>query len=160
MKQNSPFGVCLIQDGDEIGDAAKIYPIGCVSHIIDWVGNQDTGLSIIGQGTQCFKVISHHVQPNQLIMAEVEYIPQEAKIPLPRQYVKLAKRLRQFLQQLGDPYHNQPTYYQSATWVSQRLAEILPLPVEQQRFLLELEDPIVRLKYVEEIMLLFSFNCG
>jgi uncharacterized protein len=57
----------------------------------------------------------------------------------------MAKLLEQVLEGLGKHYRDIHKAYDDATWVSYRLAEILPLPVATRQAMLEMDDPLARL---------------
>jgi uncharacterized protein len=42
--------------------------------------------------------------------------------------------------------------FDDATWVGSRLTEILPVPLTQKQYLLELEDPVMRLETVDSVL--------
>jgi len=46
----------------------------------------------------------------------------------------------------------------SASWVSYRFAEILPLKIEDKQKCLELEDPILRLNYLQPLIKMIREN--
>ena len=47
-----------------------------------------------------------------------------------------------------------------ASWVSYRLTELLPLPVEEKQALLELEDALARLQALLEVLPRFQTDAG
>ena len=51
MKQQSPFGVCLIRSGSEGGAPAELYRIGTLATIVDWNQLPD-GLPVAEEGWQ------------------------------------------------------------------------------------------------------------
>ncbi|WP_040294991.1 LON peptidase substrate-binding domain-containing protein [Beggiatoa alba] len=152
LKSNSPFGICLIREGSEVGTAATTHEVGTLATIIDWDQRQDGLLGIDVQGGQRFRLLSHRVQSNQLIEANVEPILDEPAIKIPEEYQYLAELLAQFIEQVGKPYCNMPTHYESANWVGQRLAELLPMVHAQKQYLLELNDSIQRLDTIEHVL--------
>jgi uncharacterized protein len=62
--------------------------------------------------------------------------------------VHLAELLRALLPRLGDAYARLPLRYEDAGWVGSRWAELLPLAAAEKQRLLELGDPIERLRQV------------
>jgi hypothetical protein len=64
----------------------------------------------------------------------------------------LAELLRRALEQIGPAYGEVVPAYEDATWVGMRLAEILPLaPVERQE-MLELNEAVERLHWLQSRM--------
>src|SRR3569833_1046083 len=130
MKEQSGFGVCLILSGKEVGEAATTYDVGTFVRIIDWDQRDDGMLGITVQGEQRFRVLSSHVRPSHLIMAEVELLDESTPAPVPPRHGRAV----------------QTSHYEDAVWVSGRLAELLPIGLPQKQYLLQLDDPIERLE--------------
>lgn len=152
MKQQKGFGVCLIREGSEVGTAADTYEIGTLSDICYFNKQPDGLLGITAQGLQRFKIISQHVQSDQLTLAEVSLLENEPPSPLPEQYAGAADTLRKLLDQLGYPFVKMEKKYDDASWVSSRLAELLPIRLEQKQYFLQLDDPLQRLERLFALM--------
>ena len=153
FRQNSGFGICLIREGEEVGQAAKPYPMGTLVNIIDWDQLPDGLLRIDVQGQQRFKVLSHKVNKNQLIEAEVELIPNESNQKMPTHQLELFKVLKELIKQQSDFYRKYVLIDNTnATWVSQRLTELLALSLKQRQSLLELNDPLARLNDLDQFI--------
>jgi len=152
MKQQKGFGVCLIREGSEVGTAADTYEVGTLSDICYFNKQPDGLLGITAQGQQRFKINSQHVQSNQLTLAEVTLLENESPSPLPEQYTGAADTLRKLLDQLGYPFIKMEKKYDDASWVSSRLAELLPIRLEQKQYFLQLDDPLQRLERLSALM--------
>jgi len=152
MKANKGFGVCLIREGSEIGKAADTYEIGTLSEICYFNKQPDGLLGITASGQQRFKIISQTVEPNQLTIAEVTLLKNEQSSPLPLVHTGAADTLRRLLEQLGYPFIKMDTQYDDASWVSSRLAELLPIRLEQKQYFLQLDDPLQRLERLSALM--------
>jgi Lon protease-like protein len=146
MKNNRGFGVCLIREGSEVGTAADTYDMGTLSEICYFNKQPDGLLGITARGQQRFQILSREIQSNQLTLAEIELLDNEAPCPLPEQYQKTADLLRGLLEQLGYPFLKMEKHYDDASWVGSRLAELLPIRLEQKQYFLQLEEPIQRLE--------------
>ena len=152
MKEEKGFGVCLIREGSEVGKAANTYEIGTLSNIC-YFNQQDDGLlGITAHGQQRFKILSQEIQPNQLTLAEVELLDNEPSCALPKQFTSAADTLRTQLEQLGYPFIKMETQYDDASWVSSRLAELLPIRLEQKQYFLQLDDPLQRLERLAALL--------
>jgi len=152
FRHSSDFGVCLIREGDEVGQAAFTYNVGTLAKITDWHRTQDGLLGIWVLGQQRFHILSRKVLKNQLIEAVVGLIPNEPAQTIPTDYHSLVNLLEKIIQQIGEPYGQQPLDFENASWLSQRLAELLPMPFSQRQYLLELSDPIQRLETITQIL--------
>lgn len=152
LRHDTPIGVILIRDGQEVGKAAATYLMGTLSVISYWNRRNDGLLGITLRGTQRFRMLSHEVMPNQLIMAEVEALPPPQAIPVHSKYQTMANLLRKIISQLEPPYTTMPAYYDNLEWVSARLCELLPMPLEYKQQLLEYEDIIDRIEQLYMMM--------
>ncbi len=147
FRHEQGFGVCLIEQGSETGPA-RTYTVGTLAHIRDWSNGPDGLLNILALGSRRFRVTRVRVQHNGLNIAEVEWLPQEPSVPLPDTARPLAEMLQQLLAQMAKRYAMVLPRYQDASWVGYRLAEIMPLPVAQRQYLLEICDARLRLDII------------
>lgn len=152
LKDEKDFGICLIRDGSEVGEAAEIYEIGTLSEITYFQQQPDGLLGITANGKQRFHIISKEVQANQLTVAEVELIPEEPHVSVPPQYMSAVDILKRIFEQLGYPFLKIEKKYDDASWVSSRLAEFLPIRLEQKQYLLQLNDPLQRMERVWSLL--------
>ncbi len=152
MKEDKGFGVCLIKEGSEVGKAADTYETGTLSEISYFNQQPDGLLGITAQGKQRFKILSTEIQSNQLTMAEVELLDNENPCPLPEQFSDAAKVLQGLLEQLGYPFIKMEKHYDEASWVGSRLAELLPIRLEQKQYFLQLDDPIQRMERLAALL--------
>ena len=146
LKEGSGFGVCLIREGSEVGKAADTFSTGTLSDIVYFNQQPDGLLGITAQGRQRFEILNKEVQHNQLTLAEVKLLDNEASQPLPKEHAPAAEILRGLLEQLGYPFIKMEKRYDDASWVSARLAELLPIRLEQKQYFLQLDDPLQRLE--------------
>jgi len=152
MKEQGVFGICLINEGEEVGDAAKPHAIGTLGRISYFNRRADGLLGVTVQGEQRFKIINIEVQPDRLLVGEVELLPQVASAPMPSRYESLSRMLASIIEQLDYPHRNMTCRYDDAEWVGARLAELMPIPLEQKQFLLGLDDAIDRLERLAQII--------
>lgn len=152
MKDESGFGICLINEGDEVGEAAEPHTIGTLGRISYFNRRADGLLGITVQGEQRFRILTIEQQPDRLLVAEVELLPQVAAVPLPQHHESLAQLLASIIEQLDYPHRNMVGRYDDAEWVGARLAELLPIPLEQKQLLLGLDDALDRLERIAHIV--------
>ncbi len=152
LRQDTAFGVCLIQSGGETGRPAEVYPVGTLARITDWHERHDGLLGITTLGDRRFRVLERRVRPDHLTVARAELLPPEPVADLPPEYIPMADFLRQMVKQIPHLYANITIKYGDATWVGNRLAELLPLHLTQKQTLLELNEPIQRLERLRKIM--------
>ncbi|MCW8828972.1 MAG: LON peptidase substrate-binding domain-containing protein [Gammaproteobacteria bacterium] len=150
LREESGFGVALIREGHEVGQAAEVYEVGTLGRISYWEQRKDGLLGITLKGERRFRILDSEVAENQLLVAEVELLPNPPAVPLPEKYQHLAGLLGRMLTELDQPYSSLVRELDNAEWVGARLAELLPLElVQKQRLLLE-EDPLRRLERLED----------
>jgi Lon protease-like protein len=144
MRTSQAFGVVLIREGTEVGPA-ETFDVGTLAMIVDFHQLSDglLGLSCIGR--QRFRIRSRTRQSDGLNLAEVEWLAVEPAVAVPPRHAHLAELLKTVLPQLGEVYTDIEMRLEDAAWVGHRLAEILPIPLTDKQFCLELEDPIQRL---------------
>jgi Lon protease-like protein len=144
-REQRPFGVVLIQDGDEAGPVATTATIGCSARIADFYTLQDGLLGISCVGERKFRVQRVWRAPDGLNMGEVDWLEAERALPLPGEYAHLGATVRRALDELSQQYQHVEKNFEDAAWVSARLTELLPIELHDKQVLLELDDPIVRL---------------
>jgi uncharacterized protein len=144
-RESQPFGVVLIQEGDEAGEVATTATVGCTARIVDFHTLQDGLLGISCLGERKFSVQRVWRASDGLNMAEVAWLPVEPALPLPDDCVRLATTVRRALEELAEHYEHVDKKFDDAAWVSARLAELLPIELAEKQALLELDDPLERL---------------
>lgn len=152
FKQESGFGVCLIEKGGEIGEPAEVFKIGTLARIVDWDQGNDGLLTITAEGQQRFRIIRTCVRENNLIVAEVEMIDHQDDVDLPVEYQLFSDLLRQIVEKFELPYAKEHEKFNDPYWVGCRLAELLPVELEQRQSLLEIDDPIIRLTQLQSVI--------
>ena len=158
LRNDSPFGVCLIREGREVGEVAKIYEVGTLAHIVDWNRRDDGLLGISVRGGQRFRVMTSAERADRLLEGDVSLIPEETPVPLPEEYHGMSSLIVQVLSQIGGLYREIPLSTEDSVWIGNRLAELLPMTFSQRQYLLELEDPVERLRCVDEMLTALSIR--
>ena len=151
LKDNSPFGVCLIQEGAEVGAAAVPYPVGTVARIATWDMPQLGVLQIVALGERRFRLRERQVEANGLARAAVELLADASDGPIPPDAARCVKLLERVIEQHPGLFER-PHRLDSCAWVSARLAEVLPLPLESKQALLELDDGQARLERLNALV--------
>ena len=153
LKEDSGFGVSLIREGSEIGDAAEIYPVGTLGKITYWHKRPDGLLGVTVCGEQRFHIVEQRVASDQLLIADVELLSIDPPQGVPEEYQGLVAMLKRIIGELGHPYINLPKQYDDAGWVSARLVELLPLEYSHKQRLLQENDPLRRLEVLLQMMM-------
>ena len=152
MKDNMPFGVCLIEKGSEVGETAIPHLIGTLATISTWEMEQLGILMITAQGGRRFRIIESTVGPGNLLEANVELLAESGPTPLPPERERLVPLLRRIVRDLGKDRMPEPHRYDEAEWVGYRITEVLPIQNLAKQKLLELDDPVARLEILEKYL--------
>jgi Lon protease-like protein len=152
LKRSSPFGVCLITEGQEVGSPAAHERVGCLARLAD-VDMEELGvLKARAEGTDRFRVVSSEISKQGLIVGEVEPLQPEADAIDAPGLADCAEFLRKAIAGIGPERFREPFRFDDATWVGFRLAEILPLRNDVKQKLLELTDATLRLAVIDKFL--------
>jgi Lon protease-like protein len=151
-REQQPFGVVLIQEGDEAGPVATTATVGCSARIADFYTLQDGLLGISCVGERKFRVQRVWRAQDGLNMGEVEWLEHEPAQALPEEYARLGATVRRAVDELSQQYQHVSKNFEDAAWVSARLTELLPIELVDKQVLLELDDPIARLGALLELV--------
>jgi uncharacterized protein len=151
VREDGTFGVCLIEDGSEVGEPARPHAVGTEARIIDWDRHDDGLLGLTVRGERRFRIVSTQARPDNLLLGEVEWLDEEPVV-LPGEYSALAELLRRLLQQFDPDQAESGERFSEAGWVAYRLAEYLPLTIAQRQILLEHDNPTLRLQILAALV--------
>lgn len=152
MKNKLPFGVCLIKEGKEVGTPAVPEETGCLARIVDWDMQQLGVLQLRNRGEQRFRIIDQSIGGQGLISASVEMIPEDEDSTVPAAFAACVQLLQMVIADQDAEVFAQPHRFDSATWVGNRLAEIVPISAAARQKLLELTDSRMRLEIVHKFL--------
>lgn len=152
MKTETPIGVVLIKNGDEVGPAPEVYNIGTISDITYWHKRSDGLLGITLTATQRFKIKDIQVSDSQLMTANIEVIENLVAMDVNDDNRYFIPILEQILDQLGPPFKTIQRFTDDIEWVSARLIELLPTDLEIKQVLLESDNIEERLAKIEFIL--------
>lgn len=153
MKQGQGFGVVCIVDGAEVGEAAgRFSAIGCEALIRDFQQRPNGLLGIRVEGGRRFRVQRAQVLPDQLTLAEVEWLDEQPEQALEAEHADLAALLgalsaHPLVASLGMP--SEPAGQEA---LANQLAYLLPLDVEQKLQLLDTPEVQLRLQLLQQLL--------
>ena len=151
LRDNAPFGVCLIHQGKEVGEPAVPVGVGCLARIAEWDMPQLGVLQVTARGESRFRILHQRVQADGLVRASIELLPEGDDAPLPDAAARYAKLLERVIEQ-HPALLERPHRLDSSAWVSARLAELLPLPLEAKQAVLETENGRARLEKLDALV--------
>ena len=152
LRDGTPFGVCLIREGREVGAPATHEPIGCLARIVQWDMQQLGLLQIVAQGGERFRVAAERVREDGLILGDIELLPELPDAPIEERHGACVRLLERIAAEHGERLFAQPFRMDSSAWVGARLAEVLPLPAAMRQQLMALDDPLQRLDILQRLL--------
>jgi uncharacterized protein len=158
LKDDRPFGVCLLRQGEEVSRpgvtpaATEFADIGTMARITHCDVPQLGILHLKTQGAVRFKVASHAVSDLGLIVGQVTALPPEPAMTLSDTHKPLADLLELLIGRVGRDNFAAELALDDASWVGYRLAELLPLPLAIKQTMLEINDSEVRLKVIAQFL--------
>ena len=152
LRDGSPFGVCLIREGREVGAPALPMDVGCLARIATWDMPQLGVLQVLARGERRFRIHERRVQADGLTRARVDLLAEEADAPLEADADLCARVLRKAIESGGEALVEPPLRYASAAWVGARLAELLPLSLAAKQRLLEMDDARDRIEILRRLL--------
>ncbi|ABM96290.1 LON peptidase substrate-binding domain-containing protein [Methylibium petroleiphilum] len=160
LRERKPFGVVALKKGSEVrgngapGDVA-LESIGCLAELIDVDSPQSGILQVRCRGTRRFETAGTSQQANHLWVAQARLLPDDETVLPTEELVGSAQGLANAiatLKQQGNAPFLEPYRFEDAGWIANRWCEILPISVAAKQKLMELPDPLVRLKLVDEFL--------
>lgn len=145
VRDSTPFGVCLIREGREVGVPAVPDQIGCTALITQWEMPHLGVFHLQTQGRHPFRILHQSTQADGLIRADIELLPEAAGEIKPESFALCRRVLEQIVAKIGPDYFIPPLAYDDPRWTSYRLAEVLPLEPNDKQGLLALRDDAERL---------------
>jgi hypothetical protein len=152
LRDGSPFGVCLIREGAEVGAAATPEDIGCLARIVSWDMQQLGVLQIVARGESRFRIRSRRVQDDGLALGELETLPDAPDAAVPQALSLCRRLLERIANEHGEQLFAKPFQFESSAWVSARLAEVLPLAPATKQRLIEMDDGVKRLELLHGLL--------
>ena len=150
MREDSEFGIILSRESTD-PKMFETYDTGTLAKIIDWDQGGDGLLGITTIGTQKFRLKELNKQEDGLNIGSIERIEKEGDYKPLKEFTHLVELLQAILDDVNI-YSNDEKNFDSASWISYRFAEILPLRIEDKQKCLEIDDPIIRLNFLEPLI--------
>lgn len=146
VRDGTPFGVCRIREGQEVGLPAVPEQIGCTALIAQWDMPHLGVFHLQTRGQQPFRILRHTTQSDGLIRADVEFLAEAVGEVSPESFALCRRVLEQIVEKVGADYFFPPLNFDDPRWTSYRLAEVLPLEAQDKQGLLALRDDGARLE--------------
>jgi Lon protease-like protein len=170
MREGTLFGVCLITDSraSDVSRTTALAEVGCLARIDAWDMKQLGLLHIRAVGQDRFRLLGKETQADGLVVGDVELIDPDDDAPVPPEHKPCVELLSRILDDLRAQFDErriaedapdqddalarfpfaEPFHMESSAWVSNRLCEVLPVPMKAKQRLMELTDAPTRLQIV------------
>jgi Lon protease-like protein len=159
LREQANFGVVLLRQGSEVNVPAnqpsakrKLFKMGTEAAIIDFNQADNGLLGIVAQGQRKFSIVTTEEQKDGLLLASVQYLPEEPLGELLDEHESLVAVLKDLLQHPLIQQLNPEIDLQQARSVSYRLADLLPLEPEIKQTLLQMNWPKERLSELRRLV--------
>jgi Lon protease-like protein len=153
MKRGEGFGVVTILEGEEVGEAASRFSaLGCEALIRDFQQRPNGLLGIRVEGGRRFRVGRVEVQPNQLTLAEVEWLAEREDVPLLAEHADLAALLAALAEHPLVAGLAMGGVVASQQALANQLAYLLPFSTEQKLQVLLQDEPLQRLEQIQGLL--------
>lgn len=150
LKRGEGFGVVGLLEGREVGAApSRFADYGCEALIRDW-HQQDNGLlGLRVEGGRRFRVSASRVQPDQLLLGDVQWCQEGEDRPLRGEHADSAALLQALAQHPMVAALGMGGEASGQRELAYQLAYLLPLSLEQKLRVLALDDAAERLDQVQ-----------
>lgn len=151
LRGQTGFGVCLVKEGTETGEAALPFPYGTLIKIVDWDQGDNGLLQIVVEGEQKFRIVDTHVDSAELLHGTVELLRAEQSSSVPSEFYHLVQTMDQILEQVSPAIEYTHPETNDVLWLGSRFVELLPLSANLRHELLSMDDPLERLTAISEV---------
>ena len=160
-RQGTHFGVVTLTRGGEVhrpgGPTEQFEPIGTRMRLDKVTRPRPGMLHIWCRALTPFEVLTTQQRSDGLWLGEVQDLPDEPTLAVPDHLRYLSDQMVDALQRLQDPAMDpapwpQPWPAEDCAWLSQRWAELLPLPTAMKYRLLALREPLMRLELIGDMV--------
>jgi uncharacterized protein len=150
IKEERPFGVCLIKEGRETGTPAVPQDVGCLARIVHWDMPTLGVFQLQVEGLMRFRIVHSEVEKSGLISAAIEPLANDSEVA-PEETL-CSDVLKAIIEKVGAEHFPSPHRFDDAAWIGYRLSEVLPISLELKQQLLRMTDPQARLSQLGKIL--------
>lgn len=159
LRENTPFGVVCLNQGSDVhtpgGERVRFEAVGVLALLQEVDAEQPGILRVRGVGGQRFRATAPHQQDDGLWLADAVLLPEDRPTPPLAEHAATVAALGNAIESLRAQGHEpfrEPYRMGDAGWVANRWCEILPISLAAKQKLMELDDPTVRLRLVDEFL--------
>ncbi len=159
LRENTAFGVVCLNQGSDLrqtgNERVRFEPVGVLATLQSVDAEQPGILRVRCLGGQRFRAGAPREQSDGLWMADVRVIDADAPLAPPPELSATVVALSHAIESLRAQGHvpfTEPFHMDDAGWVANRWCEILPISLAAKQKLMELQEPALRLKLVDEFL--------
>lgn len=152
LRNDLPFGVCLIRSGHEVGTPAEHEVIGCSARITQWEMPHTGIFHLACVGENAFRVVDSRTGKNGLIHGRVEWLTSDSNDIDSEHFHACRSMLESLTQRAGKDIFAGRAAFDDPDWVSYRLAELLPIDGRSKQALLEQRHTGTRLTAIHRAL--------
>lgn len=153
MRRGEGFGVVAILEGREVGEAASRFSaLGCEAVIRDFQQRSNGLLGIRVEGVRRLRVGAVAVRPDQLTLAEVDWLEECEDAPLLAEHADLAALLGALAEHPMVAALGMGGVVGGQQALANQLAYLLPFSTEQKLQVLAEDQPLQRLQLIQTFL--------
>lgn len=158
LREQRSFGVVALTKGGEVrngGDEVAFESVGCAAEVMEVDSAQPGILMVRCRGTRRFETMTVEQQADGLWVSRAHWLPDDEHVPPGEALAGATEGLRNAIASLkekGATPFLEPYRFDDAGWLANRWCEILPISLTAKQKLMELPDPTVRLKLVDDFL--------
>lgn len=151
MRHATGFVVCAAHARESEGFAAP-RNLGTRVSIADFDRLEDGALGITVHGHERVAIHDARCGSDGLWWGRIDPAREDDDGPCPIEFTTLKQIVAALIEQTGLPYEGRSSDYESASWLSARLTELLPFDAATKHELLAMDDPQQRLQRIRPMV--------
>ena len=160
LREGRPFGVVALKQGGEVlaagdGKSVAFEEVGCAAEVMEVDSEQANILMLRCRGLRRFRTVTVEQEADGLWVSRSQWLPDDEAVPPGEELAGSVEGLKnaiESLEQQGTRPFLEPHRFDDAGWVANRWCELLPISMAAKQKLMELPDPMVRLKLVDDFL--------
>lgn len=150
LADNSTFGLCAIREGHEVGEPAVPFEVGTEVRIAEWDMPQPGIFHIEVEGLERYVADSWELHGVGTLIASIQPVSTEESCAIPEDLRLCPEVLKRIMADNTMPVPE--SHFEDAVWVGYRLSERLPFKLKVKQDLLEMNDPLTRLRILDQFL--------
>lgn len=151
LKQDSAFGIVAIAEGNDVGEQPDLYSVGLEVKIVDWRQQKNGLLGVSVLGARRFEILNTQVEEDGLLIGGISWLTESTSFTaIPEENLEsLEALLRELIAHESLAWVEVDDAVLSAEELSWKLAQVLPISLEQKIPLLMESESSTRLAMIQ-----------